>query len=594
MNLLKRLAKVLSNFPMKSIFIMMIIVVLLAVGVKDVFMATGNDTLVEPSSDVYQDNLMLEEEFGGESIIVLYEAKNLLTPDYLKHMKGIEDALQNNDSIYSILSPVTLVEEIANNQSDTFQDGITETIDGLNEMGSQLTNISDELKGNAESNQEMALPELEEPELPELEEQSLPKLGETTSQLPEVGEIQLPDMEGQMAELNEGFSNIIGAQGNLEEGTTNLVDGYAEFGRQTNELGQNLSELSERMEDNPQKQQIQEASQGLIQLSQQMTQISEDSSQLPGIPEQTIEGLNNIQQKLDEQLNQQNGQLEQIQEQVEKQKEMQAQIQEGQQEKQEQMKQEMKEQQETQQEEMQAKMDEQRAEKEREMQGLKEEIVGKQTEQAEMLSQLADGLAEMGENLQTISENMKTIYDYSDIMTPGLPDNQATLDNMIYDDDDELRPMFEEVVIDDQYMIMMIKLNGDTEDAEKTEVIDTINSYLDTEEMESAETMVSGKPVLDHATRSSMQESIQTMMGLALIIMVIVLSIFFKVRWRLLPLVTVLIAVIGTVGLMGWLQIPITMVSMAVFPILIGLGIDYAIQFQNRYAEEMAKEDSNE
>jgi len=594
MNLLKRLAKVLSNFPMKSIFIMMIIVVLLAVGVKDVFMATGNDTLVEPSSDVYQDNLMMEEEFGGESIIVLYEAKNLLTPDYLKHMKGIEDALQNNDSIYSILSPVTLVEEIANNQSDTFQDGITETIDGLNEMGSQLTNISDELKGNAESNQEMALPELEEPELPELEEQSLPKLGETTSQLPEVGEIQLPDMEGQMAELNEGFSNIIGAQGNLEEGTTNLVDGYAEFGRQTNELGQNLSELSERMEDNPQKQQIQEASQGLIQLSQQMTQISEDSSQLPGIPEQTIEGLNNIQQKLDEQLNQQNGQLEQIQEQVEKQKEMQAQIQEGQQEKQEQMKQEMKEQQETQQEEMQAKMDEQRAEKEREMQGLKEEIVGKQTEQAEMLSQLADGLAEMGENLQTISENMKTIYDYSDIMTPGLPDNQATLDNMIYDDDDELRPMFEEVVIDDQYMIMMIKLNGDTEDAEKTEVIDTINSYLDTEEMESAETMVSGKPVLDHATRSSMQESIQTMMGLALIIMVIVLSIFFKVRWRLLPLVTVLIAVIGTVGLMGWLQIPITMVSMAVFPILIGLGIDYAIQFQNRYAEEMAKEDSNE
>ncbi|WP_077704340.1 MMPL family transporter [Virgibacillus dokdonensis] len=594
MNMLKRLAKVLSNFPMKSIFIMMIIVVLLAVGVKDVFMATGNDTLVEPSSDVYQDNLMLEEEFGGESIIVLYESENLLTPDHLKHMKGIEDVLQNNDSIYSILSPVTLVEEIANNQSDTFQDGISETIDGLNEMGSQLTDISDELKGNAESDQEMALLELEEPKLPEIEEPSLPEVGETESQLPEVGEIRLPDIEGQIAELNEGFSNMIGAQGNLEEGTTNLVDGYAEFGRQTNELGKNLSELAERMEDTPQKEQIQEASQGLIQLSQQMTQISEDSAQLPGIPEQTIEGLNNIQQKLDEQLIQQNGQLEQIQEQVEKQKEMQAQRQEGQQEKQEQMKQEMKEQQETQQEEMQAKMDEQRAEKEKEMQGLKEEIEGKQKEQAEMLSQLADGLAEMGENLQTISENMKTIYDYSDIMTPGLPENQDTLDNMIYDDDDELRPMFEEVIIDDQSMTMMIKLNGDTEDAEKTEVIDTINNYLDKEEIESAETMVSGKPVLDHATRSSMQESIQTMMGLALIIMVIVLSIVFKVRWRLLPLVTVLIAVIGTVGLMGWLQIPITMVSMAVFPILIGLGIDYAIQFQNRYAEEIAKEDSNE
>jgi len=31
--------------------------------------------------------------------------------------------------------------------------------------------------------------------------------------------------------------------------------------------------------------------------------------------------------------------------------------------------------------------------------------------------------------------------------------------------------------------------------------------------------------------------------------------------------------------------VPITMVSMAVFPILIGLGIDYAIEFQNRYTE---------
>lgn len=179
-------------------------------------------------------------------------------------------------------------------------------------------------------------------------------------------------------------------------------------------------------------------------------------------------------------------------------------------------------------------------------------------------------------------------------MEPGLPDNQETLDSIIYGENNELRPMFKELVIDGRYMIMMIKLKGETDDSGKTRVIDTINNYLVAEEIETAETMVSGKPVLDNATRTSMQESIQAMMGLALAIMVIVLSILFKVRWRILPLIIVLLAVIGTVGLMGWLQIPITMVSMAVFPILIGLGIDYAIQFQNRYAEEMAKEDSNE
>ncbi|HSP22971.1 MAG TPA: MMPL family transporter [Planococcus sp. (in: firmicutes)] len=304
MKILKKLAHVLSSFPIKSIFFMIIIVVLLGVGVKDVFMATGNDTLVEPDSEVYRENLMLEKEFGGESIIVLYESENLLTPAHLEHMKGIEDALQNNESIYSSLSPVTLTEEIVASQTDT---------------------------------------------------------------------------------LKKGFS-----------------------------------------------------------------------------------------------------------------------------------------------------------------------------------------------------------------MEPGLPDNQETLDNIIYGENNELRPMFKELVIDDRYMIMMIKLNGETDDIGKTEVIDTINNYLAAEEIDTAETLVSGKPVLDNATRTSMQESIQAMMGLALIIMIIVLAILFKVRWRILPLVIVLLAVIGTVGLMGWLQIPITMVSMAVFPILIGLGIDYAIQFQNRYAEEMAKEDSNE
>lgn len=304
MKMLKKLGHVLSSFPMKTIFITIIIVVLLAVGVKGVFMATGNDTLVESDSDVYLENLMLEKEFGGESIIVLYESENLLTPAHLEHMKGIEDALQNNGSIYSILSPVTLTEEMVESQMDT---------------------------------------------------------------------------------LNKGFS-----------------------------------------------------------------------------------------------------------------------------------------------------------------------------------------------------------------MEVGLPTNQETLDNIIYGENNELRSMFKELVIDDRYMIMMIKLNGETDDNEKTEVIDTINSYLVAEKIDTAETMVSGKPVLDNATRTSMQESIQAMMGLALVIMIVVLSILFKVRWRILPLVIVLFAVIGTVGLMGWLQIPITMVSMAVFPILIGLGIDYAIQFQNRYAEEMAKEDSNE
>src|SRR5690625_5191230 len=105
--MLKRLSKLLTKFPVKSIASIIIVVVLLVFGVRNIFMATGNDTLVKSSSDVYKDNLMLEEEFGGESIIVLYESEKLLTPEVLANMKGLENTLQTKGSIYSILSPVT-------------------------------------------------------------------------------------------------------------------------------------------------------------------------------------------------------------------------------------------------------------------------------------------------------------------------------------------------------------------------------------------------------------------------------------------------------------------------------------------------------
>ncbi len=202
---------------------------------------------------------MLEEEFGGESIIVLYESENLLTPNNLTHMKGLEEAIQTNDAIYSIMSPVTLVEEIANKQSDKFNEGILEIIDGLNQMGSKLTDIGAELEVNAKNNQTIDFPEQVNLQAPELGKTEIPELGEFAfpefegTQLPEFEEINLPNMEGQMTELNKGFSNIIDAQKNLEGGTKNLVDGYAKFGNETKLLGENLHALAEQLQDNPEK-----------------------------------------------------------------------------------------------------------------------------------------------------------------------------------------------------------------------------------------------------------------------------------------------------------------------------------------------------
>ncbi len=610
--MLNRLANLLMRFPIKSIFIMIIVVVLLVFGVRNVFMATGNDTLVKSSTDVYQDNLMLEEEFGGESVIVLYESDHLLTPENLAHMKRLENTLQMSDSIYSILSPVTLVEEIANKQADKFQEGIEEIIDGLDTMGTKLIEIGTEMGENAQSNQKLEFPEQTGIEMPDLGGTKLPefegiKLPEFENpELPKFGEIQLPDIEGQLGELNKGFAQLMNAQENLGDGTENLVNGYVQFSTKTSELAGTLGVIAEQMKDKPQlAQQLLEISSGLNQLSEQMVGISEKTSQLPSISTQTIYGLQNIQDKLSKQINDQKQQQEQMQQkQVQMQEEIQKKLQQEQTLKEEQMKkemeqqftkqkkmqEEMKSQQKQKQEEIKDQMLSQQNEKEKEMQDFQEEMQGKMDEQAENLSTLSEGLKEMGKNLQTIGKNMETIHSYSDIMTPGIPTKQATLDNMVYDDG-ELRPMFEEVIVDDKSMLMMIRFEGNTTDTDKSEVVGIINDYLDAEKLDSIETLVSGKPVLDNAIRSSMQESMQIMLVLALVFMIIVLFLIFNVRWRLLSLATVLTAVIATIGAMGWLNIPITMVSMAVFPILIGLGIDYGIQFQNRYTEEMNSEE---
>src|SRR5690606_7450066 len=62
---------------------------------------------------------------------------------------------------------------------------------------------------------------------------------------------------------------------------------------------------------------------------------------------------------------------------------------------------------------------------------------------------------------------------------------------------------------------------------------------------------------------------------------------FFDVRWRLLPLAVVLIGIVWAFGLAGYLGLPLTLVTIAGLPVMLGIGIDYAIQMHSRIEEEV-------
>jgi hydrophobe/amphiphile efflux-3 (HAE3) family protein len=77
---------------------------------------------------------------------------------------------------------------------------------------------------------------------------------------------------------------------------------------------------------------------------------------------------------------------------------------------------------------------------------------------------------------------------------------------------------------------------------------------------------------------------------IAMVLMVVAVGLLFgHVRYRLLSVFIVGIGLIFTFGFIGLTGMPITMVTIGAFPVMIGIGIDYAIQFHSRFDEESRK-----
>lgn len=101
--------------------------------------------------------------------------------------------------------------------------------------------------------------------------------------------------------------------------------------------------------------------------------------------------------------------------------------------------------------------------------------------------------------------------------------------------------------------------------------------------------VVTGAPVLVEDLTDELSSSLLRLLVVALLVMALVLAVVFRApRLRLLPLAVALGAVAVLFGLMSLLGLSLTMASIAVLPVLLGLGIDYAIQYQARREESEA------
>jgi hydrophobe/amphiphile efflux-3 (HAE3) family protein len=101
---------------------------------------------------------------------------------------------------------------------------------------------------------------------------------------------------------------------------------------------------------------------------------------------------------------------------------------------------------------------------------------------------------------------------------------------------------------------------------------------------------LSGSPAFSQQMSSGLMSNMGILIGGALVLMIITMGILFSyVRHRFMPVLLVAIGLVTSLGMMGIFGINLNMAVVGAFPVLIGLGIDYAIQFHARFDEEARK-----
>jgi hydrophobe/amphiphile efflux-3 (HAE3) family protein len=97
--------------------------------------------------------------------------------------------------------------------------------------------------------------------------------------------------------------------------------------------------------------------------------------------------------------------------------------------------------------------------------------------------------------------------------------------------------------------------------------------------------LLTGEPAIISQLSGSISSSLKLLLAAVVLVMALALSLIFWGRPRLLPLAIALLATALTFGVLAALGSSLTVAQVAVLPVLVGLAVDYAIQFQSRVQE---------
>ena len=139
--------------------------------------------------------------------------------------------------------------------------------------------------------------------------------------------------------------------------------------------------------------------------------------------------------------------------------------------------------------------------------------------------------------------------------------------------------------------LIQVRLRSSLTEAERARAIDLVEEAVAApvfDLRQGGRYVVTGAPVLIEGLADEIQRSAFVLLGAALLVMAATLALVFRTGLRLLPLAVAGGATAITFGAVTLVGGSLTMASIAALPVLIGLAVDYAIQFQARFDETRA------
>ncbi|HMG39705.1 MAG TPA: MMPL family transporter [Acidimicrobiales bacterium] len=197
---------------------------------------------------------------------------------------------------------------------------------------------------------------------------------------------------------------------------------------------------------------------------------------------------------------------------------------------------------------------------------------GRETDPAKAQIRTADGLA--------------TLQRINAVAGEHTLDNPQWVDFLLHDNQGDVRKSLLPFFPDEGHAQMVSRLTGNASLEDEGRAAEAVIDATDAD-MQNATVLTTGAAELLKQLNDYLRGGMLLLGAIAVAIMVLILLVLFDVRWRLLPLGVILVGVVWAFGLAGYLGIPLSVVTIAGLPVMLGVGIDYAIQMHSRIEEEV-------